>query len=202
MNDKFAIKLIRHKKTIGAFSYYGFKNIHFVLSNLIIPMVVNYNIRLINSSLDDPLFAIRFLEQENEDATKIGPPFKPVIKDESKIYIEKKYPDFDLSKTYGGFDTGFISITDGDIKEALNAATFMIVIDLDTNRVRMYDFYEKIEVARYEDLTGEKTDDLKECPYDSSNLPFNQLSDFYDFVWDNYYYFNEGRHEMVAALVI
>ena len=200
MGERFAIKLIRNKKTIGAFSFEGRLNIGFVLTNLIIPMITNYNIRLINSSLDDPLFAVRFLEQENEEATKIGPPFKPVIDDDSKEYIAKNYPDFDMSRTYGGENTGVIAVEKYDITSALNSADFVVAISLDINRIRMYGFYEEISPVVYESITKEDSRNLLECPYNFYNMSFNELEDARDFVEKNPFYRPEGMDSLVIQL--
>lgn len=189
--DKFAIKIIKNGIISAIFST-GEESDWTILDALkyVLLMLENYNINLCNVKLEDPLFAIRFLDIDNEEGTKCKPQNKCIIRDESRNYIEKIYPYFNIEESsFHSADCGYVSITSEDIVREIDKATFIVRIDLDEHLLKFSGFYREMSLEDWEnddETSGSLfTEDLEVSPFDFFNLPFNYLHEFYSFVTCN-----------------
>lgn len=199
--DKLVIKLQKDNMVIGSYLYYGRKNIHDVLLMMIMPFINNYNKELANSSLIGPLFAVRFFNKENVSGIRVYSGERPYLLDKSREFINKHYPDFHLSDAMARPDDICLAIANSDMSGDFNDATTCVLIDLDANKIRMYGFYDEEKASEYTKRTGYHISKLKVCPFDFYNLPFNEISDFCEFMWFNREWKYETRKDVVGVMI-
>lgn len=167
--------ILRDKRNIGC-SKIVIQSFKSTINEVII-MLKNYNASLVNSTLSDWLFAIRFFEEGENN---------PAILADSRSYVKKYYPSFDLNKrTRCDEKFGLIGVIGSDMKELLRFSDSRVLIDLEEKQVSFINVCKEYTKEYWKEHAIRPISELNICPYDIEHVPFNELEDLYDFVYKN-----------------
>lgn len=155
----------------------------------VISILNNYNRVLSQTKLEDKPFAIRVLQEENEEGTRNDMKLDFTI--QSKRYLENEYPDFkyhndgDLVANPNDKGSGLLLVWNSDINFYYSHIAQKVTIDFDDCSVLFSRIFYLEEACEYERWKGRNVDRLKTWEGSFNKIPFNRMQEFCDFVLDN-----------------
>lgn len=185
---------VLYKRTLGniSFSWNGLNFLNTIQK--VMDIIYNYNKNLSGANLPNEVFAIRMLQEENRWGTENR--VRARVLEDSDKYTRSAYKRYfeDEGLFTTNDDYGVIGIFEKDVNKNKEKPDIYAIIDLDTLKVN---FHKGVDFFNYQDAkrdfgvdihtVSSLKDDISVATVSTleNTVPFNTLSDFYDFVKDN-----------------